>query len=102
MTTNTTTKQGPIEEFSSATIRGSIWENEVLHEGQKIIVHNVKVTRSYRDKDGNWQDTNSYRPQDLAHLRLVAEAAQNFLYLRQRSQTPNKAAAGSTDEEIAS
>lgn len=56
---------------SGSVLEISVWLNEVELENKETIeVHAITLHRSYK-KDGEWQQTQSLRPQDLlaaAHL----------------------------------
>ena len=43
----------------------SIWEQDFDREGEKLTVRTVSFQRSYLDKDGNWQQTNNLKVNDI-------------------------------------
>ena len=45
--------------FRHGLCSASIYENEFNRDGEKLTVRTVSFQRSYLDKDGNWQRTNS-------------------------------------------
>jgi|GEM_PF-1721006 len=74
----------PLKEFASASIRAVIWENEREKKGQKFITHTVRVERTYKDQNDEWQSTNGFRQSDLPNVELVVRKAFEFLTMRER------------------
>lgn len=74
----------PLKEFASASIRAVIWENEREKKGQKFITHTVRVERTYKDQNDEWQSTNGFRQSDLPNVELVVRKAFEFLSMRER------------------
>ena len=67
----------------SATIR--------LNKGQKATgeesqYRTISMERSYTDKNGNWQSTNSMRINDLPKATLVLQKAYEYLVMRESLQ----------------
>lgn len=60
----------PIYSQQLGAIRASVWES-VNDDGRTY--HNVAIVRSYKDKNGDWQESSSFN--GLADLALVREAA---------------------------
>ena len=94
-TTTSTTVQdsGPVEEFRSGAVRATIWRNEIPRDGETVVVHNIQIYRTYRDQDGEWHESSSFRERDLLDLDILRQEAARFLRLRRRSdqnadQTP--------------
>ena len=55
---------GPIERIKSYPIEVAIWQ----HEGENGPYFTTSVQRSYKNKQGEWQQTTSFRRQDLLVL----------------------------------
>lgn len=68
----------PVERVRDSGITASIWENE----GQNGPYHNVTLSRSYKDADGQYQNTDSFRKKDLPILMEVTREA----YARMRDR----------------
>jgi len=62
----------PVKHIRYGGISASIWANPTK-EGR--VFHTVTFQRAYKDKDGNWQNTESFRLHDLPKLRLLADKA---------------------------
>ena len=57
MTSNTK----PVDEVRIGAVKAAIWRNET-DNGSRF---NVTFSRSYRDSEGNWKSTSSFRRDDL-------------------------------------
>ena len=65
--------------FRHGLCSASIYENEFNRDGEKLTVRSVSFQRSYLDKDGNWQRTNSLKVNDIPKAVLVLNKAYEFL-----------------------
>jgi len=73
----------PEAKFNAGAVSATIWKNEFSgKDGQKGSYHTVSLQRSYKDKQGNWQNTSSLRINDLPKAQLVLAKAYEFLILR--------------------
>lgn len=77
------TENKPVKTFRSGGVKASVWKNTTEKNGQSIEFYNVSVTRSYKDKDGNWQETNNYTSADLPKLSAVARLAFDHLNVKE-------------------
>ncbi len=53
----------------------AIWENEVRYDDKVSLQHSVVLTRSFKNAEGNWTDSGSYRTHDLPLVRVLLELA---------------------------
>ncbi len=58
----------PAETLREGSLKAAIWRNE-NHKGT---YHSVTLARTYKDRDGNLQDTNSFRSKDMLALSELA------------------------------
>lgn len=65
----------PIHEIRHRNVRATIWKNQV----QNGVMHNVTVSRSYRDDNNEWHDTNSFPFNDLMNLAKALSDAHTFI-----------------------
>ncbi len=65
--------------FRHGLCSASIFENEFTRGEEKFTVRTVTFQRSYLDKDGNWQTTNSLKTNDIPKTVLVLNKAYEFL-----------------------
>lgn len=59
----------PIFTYKAESVKGQQWRN--VHE--KSVSYNSTITRSYKDKEGNWKETNQFSGSQLLNLGKVAE-----------------------------
>jgi hypothetical protein len=77
----------PEKTFRAGAVSATIWKNHgKKDENNKETEYNtIAITRSYTDKDGKWQNTDSFRVNDLAKVSLVASKAFEYLMLKEKS-----------------
>ena len=46
----------------------TVFTNEITKDGNTIEVKNYRVERGYKDKEGNWKNTNSFNRTELTRL----------------------------------
>ncbi len=76
--------QLPVDEFRAGAVKATVWENQVDRERETVIIHNVTITRSYKDRENNWQETTSFDLQSLADLIDVADAIRQHYRVHRR------------------
>ena len=59
-------------------IQVSLWENET----EKGVMRSVTMSKSYMDKNKQWQTTQSYKPQDLALLKIGMDKLMEHIYIK--------------------
>lgn len=72
---STKTKQ-PVHEVRLGRVRAAIWENETRNGS----MHNVTLTRLYKDDDDKWADSTSFGRDDLPLLAKVADQAHSWIF----------------------
>ena len=74
----------PIETIRDGSLKATIWERQ----GEKGPFYSVEITRSYRDQNGAWHDSNSFIGDELLRIaRLATIAYDETLILRNRDQS---------------
>ena len=63
-----TSTQQPAAKVKSGAVVATIWTNE----GQNGPFHTITLSRSYKDRDDNWQRTSNLRPKDMPDVQTVA------------------------------
>ena len=69
----------PQRELRSGRIRVSIWKNTAA----KGDYYSVNLTRLYKDKDGKWQRTESFKAQDLLDIAALCQRAHQLLRIEE-------------------
>ena len=70
----------PIKRFSDRLLSVAVWKNKGTgRDGEETEFHTVSVSRSYKDRNGEFKNTNSLRPDDLSAVRDLLTQAEEFL-----------------------
>ncbi len=71
----TNTKK-PVHEIRLGRVRAAIWENDTKNGS----MHNVTLTRLYKDDNDNWADSTSFGRDDLPLLAKVSDQAHTWIF----------------------
>ena len=74
-------KNLPEKRISAGAIQATVWKNEKSIKGTETEFQTISLQRSYKDKDGKWQQTNSLRVNDLPKAALVLQKAYEYIVL---------------------
>lgn len=85
------TKARPVHELRLGRIRAAIWENET----QNGTLHNVTVSRLYKDGD-EWKDSTSFGRDDLPLVGKLLDRAHSWIFASNGGSSNGK---GNDDEE---
>ena len=75
--TNTTSNNKPVHKIRMGSISAAIWENAFDTDRT---THRAILVKSYRDSKGNWQETGSFRSEDLLLVSRVAQLAADWMF----------------------
>jgi hypothetical protein len=80
----TSSSSRPVKTFKQGGIEVSVFRNQ----GQHGDMYNTKIRNSYKDdKSGEWKETSSFSPTDLAVLsQLSSQAFQAIIELKAQSR----------------
>ena len=74
----------PVKSFQSGPISASVWRNEEAQpDGTTRVKHSVRFQKRFRNKQGEFQNSDYYFPDDLPKLQLVAAKAFEFISLKE-------------------
>lgn len=76
-----TDRNPPAETLREGPLKAAIWRNE----SENGAYHSVTLARTYKDKDGNLQDTSSFRAKDMLGLSELARRAHHDASDRDRA-----------------
>lgn len=71
MTDNSDAKARPSEPLREGPLKAAIWRID----GKNGAYHTVTLARSYKDEKGEWQDTKTFRSQDMLGLSELTRRA---------------------------
>ena len=88
MTEGNGVKETPIFRVRLGLLQCAVWENtRQVDERTTRTYQSVTLKRSYKDKDGNWQETTSLGAEDLpTAIHLLGRAMSHVV----QSEYPNK------------
>ena len=70
----------PVKRFTERLLSVAVWKNKgTSRDGEETEFHTVSVSRSYKDRNGEFKNTNSLRPDDLPAVRELLTQAEDFL-----------------------
>jgi len=76
-------KPKPEKKFRAGALSATIWSNQGrTRTGEETTYATVSIERNYKDKQGNWQSTNSFRTGDLPKAALLLNKAYEYLTLK--------------------
>ena len=74
----------PEKKFSTGALSATVWENQgKSKDGEDVSFRTVTFQRRYKDKNGEWQSTNSLRLNDLPKASLVLQKAYEYLVMKE-------------------
>ncbi|MDP2749364.1 MAG: hypothetical protein Q8O89_00860 [Nanoarchaeota archaeon] len=92
-------KNTPEKKIKAGAVNATIWKNQAkTNNGNGDgSFFTVAIDRRYKDKDGKWQSTTSFRVNDLPRVALVMQKAYEYLVLKEPESSQN---ASSNEEDI--
>ncbi len=55
-----------------------IWENEVRYDDKVSVQHTIQISRSFKNGEGKWVSSTTYRTHDLPHVRVLLDLAHGW------------------------
>jgi len=71
----------PVKKIKVGAIDAAVWKNTIkpAKTDAEIVSLSVTMERRYKDQDGQWQGTNSYRINDIPKAVLALQKAYEFI-----------------------
>ncbi|MBN2423178.1 hypothetical protein JXB41_08200 [Candidatus Woesearchaeota archaeon] len=73
----------PERKFRAGSVTATIWKNVVEKENTPVEYRTISFERHYKDKNGEWQSSNTLRINDLPKAMLVIDKAYEYLVLKE-------------------
>jgi len=81
-------KVKPIESFKAGAVKASVFENVIEKNGVRMKNHRVVLDRTYKDRNGNWQSTNSFNiVTDVPKALLVLSKAYEYMMMHRKDDS---------------
>ena len=78
----------PEKKFSTGGLNATVWQNQGKNkEGLDVSYRTVTFQRRYKDKNGEWQSTNTLRINDLPKASLILEKAYEYLVMKDMQES---------------
>ena len=89
--TNKSTGNLPEKKFRAGAISATVWRNVGTSKqtGDPTEYKTISLQRGYKDKNGQWQNTTSFRINDLPRLGLVLRQAYEFAVTNNSQNSQN-------------
>lgn len=72
----------PEKKIRASPVSATIWSNEGKGKnGEPVNYRTISLERNYKDKDGKWKSTNSFRITDIPKAVLVLNKAYEYLLI---------------------
>lgn len=69
----------PIKSLRAGALQVAIWENENVIDGTARKFQTASFERRYKDRNGQWQSTNSLRVNDLPKAAMLLSKAYEYM-----------------------
>jgi len=79
-------KNMPEQKFSAGAVSATVWKNQTEKNGSVFDFRTISFERRYKDKEGKWQSSNSFRINDLPKARLVLDKAYEYLIMNKSQE----------------
>jgi len=76
----------PEKRFKAGSCEAAVFENEIVRDGNTVMVKKVAIQKRYKDKDGEWKSTHSLDQNDIPKMMLALSKAYEYLTLRDDKQ----------------
>jgi len=80
-------KNAPVLKIQAGAVQVAIWANKGQRDGIETNYNTVSIERSFKNKNDEWQTTNSLRVNDLPKAALALTKAYEHLILNQKFGT---------------
>lgn len=68
----------PVYKQRIGLLQMAVWKNERELDGETKAFHTVNLKRSYRDSNGEWQETSQLNVEDLGNAIKLLDGALNY------------------------
>jgi hypothetical protein len=95
-----TNENRPEKKFRAAGVSATVWRNSGQNkDGEPISYRTISIERNYKDKNGEWKSTNSFRTNDLPKVALVSNKAYEYILMADKDMSGSAANDNDSIEE---
>ena len=86
---NTNTGNQPEKKFRAGAISATVWQNQGQSKktGEEVTYRTISLQRGYQDNNGQWQNTNSFRINDLPRAAVVIKQAYEYIVTARQQES---------------
>lgn len=77
-----TGKMNPEKKFRAGAVSATVW----INTNEKGSFPSIQLGKSYRDKENNWKETNSFNVNDVPKAVVVLQEAYKYVAMREREK----------------
>ena len=81
----------PEKRFKAGSCEAAVFENEIVRDGQIVLVKKVAIHKRNKDKDDEWKSTHSFDQNDIP--KMMPALSKAYEYLTLRDDKPNEVVA---------
>ncbi len=82
--------QTPVAKFRAGAVSAALWENDIDVKGRTITILKATVQRRYKDKDDNWQSSDSFNRNEIPLAIYCLQKAFDKIIEKQSEASSNK------------
>jgi hypothetical protein len=86
----------PVAKFAAGGVSIAVWRHRRQADGRAWDAFSSQIQNRYLDDAGEWRDSESFSPANLADLWLVTLRALEFMRVREQEMSPTDDAPAST------
>ena len=86
----------PVAKFAAGGVSIAVWRHRRQVDGRAWDAFSSQIQNRYLDDAGEWRDSESFSPSNLADLLLVTLRALEFMRVREPEMSPTDDATAST------
>jgi len=65
----------PLKKFRAGQVSCALWENEIVVNGREMTMLKATFERRYKDKEGNWQSSQSFSRNEIPLVKWCLDKA---------------------------
>lgn len=77
----------PVKKYNFGSVQVAVFENEVGKGKEKFVSQSIVINKSYKDKDGKWQQSGSFKFSEIPLVILALQQALIEKYRREEIDT---------------
>ena len=72
----------PSKRIKVGSVTLSVWENTIKKGDETIVIPSMTINKSYKDADGTWQNSTSFKYTELFQVIMACQKALEEKYIK--------------------